>query len=310
SAIGPRDQFQVAANGITRFGLSGGAIGASLFAIPPVKEQRTIATFLDCETHKIDTLIAKEEKLIELLQEKRTALITRAVSRGLDPSVPTKESGVDWVGEIPTHWAVCFLDKLVDPMRRITYGIVQPGEPDPEGILMVRGQNYSQGWSDPADIFRVSAEVEAPYKRARLRGGDIVMTIVGAGTGNVAIVPAQFDGANITQTTARIAIQRRKGTNRYFAYQLESRMGQANVDVAVKGAAQPGLNLAHIEKFRVLRPPLNEQEAIADYLDRVTRSTDVLASRVRDSIDLLKGYRIALISAAVTGKIDVRGEVS
>lgn len=104
SAIGPRDQFQVAANGITRFGLGGDAIRTGLFAMPPRQEQGAIARFLDRETAKIDALVAKKERLIELLQENRTALIAQAVTKGLDPGAPMKDSHVDWLGRIPGHW--------------------------------------------------------------------------------------------------------------------------------------------------------------------------------------------------------------
>ena len=104
SAIGTRDQFHVAANGITRFGLGGDAIRTGLFPIAPIEEQHAIADFLDRETAKIDALVARKERLIELLQEKRAALITRAVTRGLDPDIPMKDSGVEWLGKIPAHW--------------------------------------------------------------------------------------------------------------------------------------------------------------------------------------------------------------
>ena len=106
AAIGPRDQFQLAANGITRFGLTGHAIRNGVLAVPPHTEQRLIATFLDRETAKIDALVAKKERLIELLQEKRTALITQAVTKGLDINVAMKDSGVQWLGRIPANWAV------------------------------------------------------------------------------------------------------------------------------------------------------------------------------------------------------------
>jgi|CXWL01.1.fsa_nt_gi type I restriction enzyme S subunit len=106
SAIGPRDQFQLAANGVTRFGLGGDAIRSGLFATPPVKEQNAIATFLDQETAKIDALVAKKERLIKLLQEKRTARITQAVTKGLASNVPKKDSGVEWLGQIPANWEV------------------------------------------------------------------------------------------------------------------------------------------------------------------------------------------------------------
>jgi len=276
---------------------------------PPEEEQRAIVAFLDRETAKIDALVAKKERLIELLQEKRTVFITGAVTKGLDPTVRMKYSGVEWLGEIPAHWGTSFMDKLVDPLRRITYGIVQPGEPDPDGIFMVRGQNYSRGWSSSEDVFRVSRDIEAPYKRARLKQGDIVMTIVGAGTGNIAIVPDWLEGANLTQTTARIALDPRKANNRYFSYQLQSVVGTVSVELTVKGAAQPGLNLGHIAKYRVVLPPIQEQKAIADFLDRETSTFDALTERVLGAIDRLKELRTALISGAVTGKIDVRGEV-
>ena len=106
SAIGLRDQFHITANGITRFGLTGNGVRTSLFPIPPIKEQHSIADFLDRETVQIDGLVARKERLIELLQEKRAALITRAVTRGLDPNVPMKDSGVEWLGEIPEHWDI------------------------------------------------------------------------------------------------------------------------------------------------------------------------------------------------------------
>ena len=104
SAIGTRDQFHLAANGITRFGLGGDAIRSGLFPIAPIEEQQVIADFLDRETAKIDALVEQKERLVELLQEKRSAFIARAVTRGLDPNVPMKDSGVEWLGEIPTHW--------------------------------------------------------------------------------------------------------------------------------------------------------------------------------------------------------------
>ena len=120
SAIGARDQFHVAANGITRFGLGGDAIRGGLFAVPPIDEQQAIADFLDRETARIDALVARKERLIELLQEKRTALITRAVTRGLDPNVRMKDSGVEWLGEIPAHWELTRLKRI---LRRCDYGI-------------------------------------------------------------------------------------------------------------------------------------------------------------------------------------------
>ena len=171
---------------------------------------------------------------------------------------------------------------------------------------MVRGQDYSFGWAEPETVFRVSPEVERPYARARLAIGDIVLTIVGAGIGNVALVPDWLDGANITQTTARIAIAPERGFSSYYSYVLQSGVGKVQVDLTKKGAAQPGLNLAHIAKYQVPVPPIEEQQEIIEHLDREMARIDALIAKVGEAIEQLKEYRTALISAAVTGKIDVR----
>ncbi len=275
-------------------------------ALPGFVDQQLISAFLDYETTHIDSLIAKKKRQIELLHEKRAALISHAVTKGIDPNVPMKDSGIEWLGEIPKHWKTSHLDQIVETFRKITYGIVQPGENDPNGSFMVRGQDYSRGWAHADSIFKVSPSIEKPYKRSRLKSGDIIMTIVGAGVGNIAIVPDWLNGANITQTTARIAVSKKYGINRYFAYLLSSKIGKVNIDLTMKGAAQPGLNLGHVCKYSIIIPPKEEQEKIADYLDKTTEKIDSLISKIQLSIDKLREYRTALISAAVTGKIDVR----
>jgi type I restriction enzyme, S subunit len=279
-------------------------------AIPTYEEQAVIAAVLDRETAKIDALVARKRRLIELLQDKRTALITASVTDGVDRRLLMRDVPQGSEKPLPAGWSISLLDKLIDPHRRLTYGIVQPGAPDPNGRFMVRGQDYSRGWASPDEIFRVSPEVEEPYRRARLRGGDIVMTIVGAGTGNIAVVPAWLEGANLTQTTARIAIDSSAGSGFFFAYVLQSEVGRINVRMDMKGAAQPGLNLGHIAKWRVPVPPIARQHQIVEELDRQTSQLDAMSARVGQGIERLLEFRSALISAAVTGKIDVRGEVA
>lgn len=163
------------------------------------------------------------------MREKRQAVISHAVTRGLNVAAPLKPSGIDWLGDVPEGWAMPSLRYLVDERRPITYGIVQPGQSDPTGRYMVRGQDYSFGWAPPGDIFRVSNEVEEPYRRARLKTGDLVITIVGAGVGNLATVPDFLDGANITQTTARIAPNVNRVVSEFLRYSLSSCVGQIQV---------------------------------------------------------------------------------
>lgn len=291
----------------TQANLNAAKVLAYPVAVPHPDEQARIATFLDRETTKIDALIAEQQRLIELLQEKRQAVISHAVTKGLNPDAPMKDSGVEWLGEVPEHWEVGQIRRYIQKERKITYGIVQPGEPDPTGRFMVRGQDYSTGWSNPDSIFRVSPIIEEPYSRSRLKPGDLVMTIVGAGVGNTAKVPDWLGGANVTQTTCRIAVEAQKMNPDYMKLVLDSSVGRYSVGFYAKGAAQPGLNLEHVKVFPVTRPPLDEQEGITEYLKESLSGIDDLIQQSQMTSTLLQERRSALISAAVTGQIDVRG---
>ena len=190
------------------------------------------------------------------------------------------------IGSIPEDWEITTLSDLVDSNRTIRYGIVQPGKFEPEGRYMVRGQDYSFGWADPYDFFRVTALVEERYKNARLKGGDLIITIVGAGTGHFEIVPDWLDGANMTQTTARIAIDKSKADSKFCKYYFQSAAGKRQISVYIKGAAQPGLNVGDVKIFRLPLPPTkSEQTAIANALsdaDALISSLEKLIEKKRN----------------------------
>jgi len=186
------------------------------------------------------------------------------------------------VGLIPSDWDIAFLDDLIDKKRSIRYGIVQPGKFDPNGRYLVRGQDYSFGWADPYTLYRVSPDIEEKYKNARLKSGDLVLTIVGASTGHVESVPNWLDGANITQTTARIPIDDSKANSEYCKQYLQSSYGWKIVLNFMKGAAQPGLNIGDIRIFKIISPPLPEQTAIATALsvmDELIAQTEKLIEK-------------------------------
>jgi type I restriction enzyme S subunit len=185
------------------------------------------------------------------------------------------------VGLIPSDWEIFELNDLIDPNRSIRYGIVQPGKFDPNGRFMVRGQDYSFGWVDPNQMFRVSPEVEERYKNARLTGADIILTIVGAGTGKLEVVPNWLDGSNITQTTARIAIDRSKADSNYCKFYFQTAAGKTQINLYIKGAAQPGLNIRDVRSFLIPLPPTKgEQTAIATALS----DADILISSLEKLI--------------------------
>jgi type I restriction enzyme S subunit len=269
---------------------------------PPLSEQQQIVSYLDTKTSLIDSLIEKTQRKIELLKEKKTSLINEVVTKGLNPNVEMKDSGVGWIGEIPSHWILVSLKRLVNPERKITYGIVQPGQFDPNGRLMIRGQDYSKGWVDISNVFRVSDKIEVPYKRSRVETGDIVFTIVGVGVGNVGLVPEEFKGSNLTQTTGRISFK--NSVNKLYGYFLmTSRIKEVQVEMGKRGSVIPGVNLGDLENYVFpYCQDIHEQQQIVSYLDEQIQLIDKTISVEERRIELLKEYRQSLISEVVTGK--------
>ncbi|MHA1348060.1 MAG: restriction endonuclease subunit S [Candidatus Heimdallarchaeaceae archaeon] len=203
------------------------------------------------------------------------------------------------LGVIPKDWDIKELRSLVDDNRNIRYGIVQPGKFDHHGRYMVRGQDYSFGWVDEQFLFKVSPKIEERYKNARLKSGDIILTIVGAGTGHLEIVPNWLNGANITQTTARIAIEKTKSDELYCKYFFQSPIGQKEIKNYIKGNAQPGLNIRDIKIFKLALPPSkNEQTAIATVLS----DTDALIGKLEKLIAKKKAIKKGAMQQLLTGK--------
>jgi type I restriction enzyme S subunit len=283
-------------------------IAATPIPLPSAIEQRATVAFLDRETARIDGLVVKKERLIELLQERRTALITRAVTKGLDPSVPMKDSGVEWLGEIPAHWEIKRLWHLTPSDRRIMYGIVLPGPNVDDGVPIVKGGDVSPDRLRLDRLNRTTREIESGYVRSRLRSDDLVYAIRGS-IGEVAMVPPAIAGANLTQDAARISYT--SATHGpWLLYALKSTAVFAQLEAGALGATIRGINIRDLKRASIAVPPRDEQHTIATFLGRETAQIDALLGRVRDAIASLKEFSTALISAAVTGKIDVREEVT
>jgi type I restriction enzyme S subunit len=247
--------------------------------IPPFPQQRAITAFLDRETARIDALIAKKERLLELLEEKRTVLITRAVTKGLDPAVPMKETGAEWLGEVPAHWKVL-------PIGR--------------EIVLQRGVDITKDSQREGPIPVVSSGgVSSFHDRAVSAGPGVVVGRKGT-AGAVYYVDTDFWPHDTT-----LWVKEFRGNHPRFVFYKLSSMNLSSFDT---GTANPTLNRNLIHPVVVSWPPIDEQLAIATYLDHQGERTDQLGARIRDAITLLREYRIALISAAVTGQIDVSGD--
>ncbi len=298
TAIGPRDQFRVAANGITRFGLGGDAIRTGMFAVPSMPEQRAIAAFLDRETARIDALVATKKRLVDLLQEKRNALITRAVTKGLDPTVPMKDSGVEWLGEIPAPWEV----KRVKYLTSFTTGWTPPtGREDLYG-----GEHLWANISDLGSPVLYTTEKTISDEAIREAG----MRNAAAGcllfSFKLSVGTVSLAGVDMYTNEAIASFAPSERVDTGYLYWAAPVLIPHNAQENIYGA--PLLNRERIANADLLSPPLEEQRAIAAYLDRETARIDSLVAKVREAIDRLKELRAALIAAAVTGKIDVREE--
>ncbi len=245
--------------------------------LPPLSEQRAIASFLDRETTKIDALIAKKQRLIELLQEKRTALISHAVTKGLDPNVSFKDSGAAWPTAIPAHWET----KPLGAVARLQRGHDLTVQERNEGNIPVISSSGMSGFHD-------SAKAKGPGVVTGRYGtiGEIYYVEQDYWPMNTALYVCNFNG----------------NYPRYIYYLLKL----LPFDAYSGKSAVPGIDRNDLHRVAVVSPPEQEQRAIAAYLDRETAKIDALIAKVQQAIETLKEYRTALISAAVTGKIDVR----
>jgi len=306
-ARGINDQFRVAATGITRYGLGKYWLDSSLFPVPPVEEQRTIAAFIDRETEKIDALIAKKERLIELLYEKRTALISHAVTKSLDANAPMKDSGVEWLGKIPTHWEIKRLKFLV--VEQLQYGANESAELiDSDLPRYIRITDIKEDGTLSDETFRsLPEEIAKPYL---LQVGDMLFARSGATVGKSFMYRESWGRACYAGYLIRARLDKSQVLPEFLSYFAIS---QNYWDWLSSTFIQATIQNVSGEKYSNLIvpvPPLDEQHSIIQYIAQKTARIDGLIAKVKEGIERLKEYRIALISAAVTGKIDVREEVA
>jgi type I restriction enzyme S subunit len=301
--------FAVLANGLTRVGLGQHDLENIDFAFPPLAEQRAIAAFLDRETKKIDELVAEQERLIELLKEKRQAVISHAVTKGLDRAAPMKPSGVEWLGEVPAHWE----------MRRLKQACTAtPSNVDKkshEGEEQVRLCNYVDVYYNDeiteAIDFMVATASDAQIAKFTLRAGDTIITKDSETADDIAIaafVPRDLPGVVCGYHLSMIR-PKRSADGRFIKWLFGSRYAKGCFAVRANGLTRVGLGQHDLENIDFAFPPLEEQRAIATFLARETAKIDTLVAQAESAISLLTERRSALISAAVTGQIDVRNAV-
>ena len=272
-------------------------------AVPPPDEQRAIINYLDNVTADVDALLAEQQRLVELLNEKRQAVISHAVTRGLNPDSPMKPAGVEWLGEVPAHWSV---SRVKDLSTLITSGPRGWSERVGDaGELFIQSGDLNDSLKvEFESAKRVSVEDSTEASRSRLCDGDVVVCITGAKTGNVAVCVSVPAPAYVNQHLCLVR-PNHEVLPLFIGIVLKSVVGQTHFELSQYGLKQ-GLSLEDVRDAPVLLPPIEEQAAIVSWLDAETTRIDALTAEAQRAIELLQERRAALISAAVTGQIDVR----
>jgi type I restriction enzyme S subunit len=274
-----------------------------LLAVPDPTEQTAIAAFLDRETAKIDALVAEQRRLMELLKEKRQAVISHAVTKGLDPDAPMKESGIEWLGKVPEGWSIpplftryqALLGKMLDE-KRITGA---------HPVSYLRNADVNWDWINVENLPTFDVKPD-DLERYTLRPGDILICEGGAGIGQTAIWSREIDQCAFQKALHRLRPWLSDRENSRFFYYCMRSIVETGLVLAGGTSTIPHLTSEQLRRYRFPRPPIEEQNEIVAHLDDAIGQFNTLTAEAQRAIDLLQERRTALISAAVTGQIDVR----
>ncbi len=298
-----KSKFETLANGVTRYGLGSYAIDNLSIPLPPYEEQKAIANFLDRETAKIDELIQKQETLIQTLVEKRQTLISDYITKGINKSSPFKKSNVEWYGDIPAHWEVTkFKFLLNEPLQ---YGANESGDAgQEEWPRYIRITDIdSDGNLKNESIKTLSPELASPYM---LKHGDILFARSGGTVGKSFIFDSAYGESCFAGYLIKASVDSRRIRPKYLKYITESHMYWEYILGTQSQSTIQNVSAEKYARLPIPLPPIDEQHAICNKLDAVCIKMNELVIKSRKSVALLQEHRASLISAAVTGKIDVR----
>ena len=303
-------QFHVRANGVTRYGLTHTSIQSVQIALPPLPEQRAIVRCLDHLDRHIRRYVAAKRKLVALLEEERQAITTQAVTRGLDPNVRLKPSGVEWLGDMPEPWEVRRL-RTVAEMR-----VSNVDKRTNEDEIPVRLCNYVDVYKNeritPAMSFMSATATPAEVERFRLEQGDVLITKDSEAWDDIGVPALVVESADDLISGYHLALLRPFPAvlGDYLAYALRTRGVAYQFHAEARGVTRYGLTHDGIQSVRLPLPSVSEQAAIVEYIDKATTNIDTAIARTRRQIELVQEYRTRLIADVVTGKLDVREAAS
>lgn len=279
---------------------------------PNSRTQRSIVAFLDHETAKIDTLIDKQQQLIKLLKEKRQAVISHAVTKGLNPDAPMKDSGVEWLGEVPEHWVVCSLkhikSKLPNAFVDGPFGSNLKSEHFIENgdVYVIESNFATTGNLNISKLKTISKKHFETISRSEAKQNDIILAKIGARYGYSSILPEIDKRAVVSGNSLKLTVDQEVCDTVFVSKLLQHLKQDGAMDDGVNVTAQPALSLGALNNLPFVVPPITEQKCIVENLSKRLDKIDSTVSRAEKMIVLMQERRTALISAAVTGKIDVR----
>ncbi|MFP5436921.1 MAG: restriction endonuclease subunit S [Bacteroidia bacterium] len=276
------------------------------FPCPALSEQQTIANYLERKTSEINSLIVKKKHLISLLQEERTAIINQAVTKGINPNGKLKDSGIEWIGEIPEHWWIVPVRRLID-VRDGTHE-TPPFINSKGGIPLITSKDFKNGEIVFNNVKLISIEDHLDIsKRSGVTKGDVLMSMIGGNIGKSVLVGDndQFSIKNVALFRTHNSLSMAK----FLRYYFESTLLDRQIELKSRGGAQGFLSLGDIRNLIFFKIPEDELKSIVIFLDKKTSQIDNIITETKKEIELLEEYRTSLISDVVTGKLDVKEEV-
>lgn len=273
------------------------------FVFPNINSQKKIVEFIQDKTGKIDQAIAIKEQQIALLNERKQIVIQKAVTQGLDPNVPMKDSGVEWIGQIPEHWE---LKKIKHVTSKIGSGVTPAGGGATyldEGIPLLRSQNIHFDRIDLNDVARISEKVHHSMSNSKVRKNDVLLNITGGSIGRCYFVETSEE-MNVNQHVC-ILRPKKNITSIFLNAVLASEVGQGQIWYFQQGGGREGLNFQALKNFDIALPPIEEQIIISKKVEEIYQQFGNMNAHIQMQIEKLKEYKTILINDAVTGKIKV-----
>lgn len=277
---------------------------------PPVEEQEIIVRFISYFDRLINGLIRSKRRLIELLNEQKQVIIHRAVTRGLDPNVRLKPSGIEWLGDVPEHWEIISLGRCLGNIEQGRSPVAAEGYVEEDQWAVVTLSSVKKGIFWPNEHKPIPNSIEVPAK-LEVKKGDFLLTRSNTRSlvGDVCVVGNTRPRLMLCDLIYRLELSPEQLHSRFLMYQLLSQSGRCQIEADARGSSSTMVKLSHghIRRWVVTKPPLYVQTNIVAYLDKIISDTDSTIHRVEHTIALLREYRTRLIADVVTGKLDVRG---